>query len=87
MFEKDVGHAMITASDYTNVMCLRRAAEIARKYTSQHKIRFIGTLDDKAVTETVPTSLLALVSMAEHGGSDVESQTEKGVSDPDLTSS
>ena len=86
MLENDVGKAMVTASDYTNDMYLREAANIAQKDTSQHKIRFIGTFDEVSMTKTVQTSLLALVLMVEHG-SDVESQTENGVSDSDLVSS
>ena len=83
MFEKDVGQAMITAGDYTNAMYLGRAAEIARNDTSQNKIRFNCTFDDVSMTETVPNSLLALVSSVapvsiEHG-SDSESQIENGI--------
>ena len=83
MFEKDVGQAMITACEYTDAMYLAKAAEIVLKDMSQHKIRFNGTFDEVSMTETVPNSLLALVSMVEHGP-DIESQFENGVTDSDL---
>jgi hypothetical protein len=64
-------------------MYLARAAEIVRKEMSQHKTRFTGTFDEVSMTETVPNSLLALVSMIEHG-LDIKSQIENGITDADI---
>jgi hypothetical protein len=83
VFEKDVGQAMVTACEYTNCMYLARAAEIFRKEMSQHKARFTSTFEDVSMTETVPNSHLALVSMIEHGP-DIESQIENGITDADI---
>lgn len=51
MFEKDVGHAMITDCDYTDGMYLVKAAKIMQKEMRQQQKRFNGTFHDKNHSE------------------------------------
>jgi hypothetical protein len=87
MLEKDVGQTMITTLKYIEGTCtcmyLAKAAEIARKEMRQHAIRFTGTFHEVSMTETVPNSLLARVSMTKHDPG-IESSTENGITDSDL---
>ena len=76
-FNKDIGHALSVACDHdsdTDAVCLARAANIVRRDMFKMKNQFNGSFEEKCQEESVPASLLALVSMVVNGPN-IEAQT------------
>ena len=84
-FRDDVGPMISTASKYSNSeeMILANAANILRKKMLNHKRMFEGKLDEIAIFNSIPPSLLQFVCMIEHGV-DIESQLQFGSTTTDL---
>ena len=62
---------------------LPKAASILRKQLLKQNNEFVGNFSENCQKESVPPSLLAFVSLIQHGG-DIQSQTEHGASQADL---
>ena len=81
VFEKDVGPALVSACDYTDVMYL--ASEIVHREIFAEQNKFSGHFDRDSVVDSVPGCLVELVSMIEHGP-DIKSQIENGLAKSDF---
>ncbi|CAC5421079.1 unnamed protein product [Mytilus coruscus] len=78
VFEKDVGPAIALACNYDDTIHIGKTAEIIRSQIKEHKTNFSGSFSAEDTQSSVPTSLLELVCMIEHGP-DIESQLENSV--------
>ena len=78
-FEKDVWPALFSACGISDAMYLAKASEIVRRDMFAEQKKFSGYFD----RDSVPRSLVELVSMIEHGP-DIKSQIENGLAKPDF---
>ncbi|VDI22023.1 Hypothetical predicted protein [Mytilus galloprovincialis] len=83
VFEKDVGPAIALACNYDDTIHIGKTAEIIRAQIKEHKTKFSGSFSADDTQSSVPTSLLELVCMIEHGP-DIQSQLENSVCKSDL---
>ncbi|CAC5423155.1 unnamed protein product [Mytilus coruscus] len=83
VFEKDVGPAIALACNYDDTIHIGKTAEIIRTQIKEHKTKFSGSFSAEYTQSSVPTSLLELVCMIEHGP-DIQSQLENSVCKSDL---
>ena len=82
-FSEDVGTVLSKALDYTEAIIITKAAKILRRRMIDHKSSFCGTFHDNCVEDSIPSVLLQLISMIEHGA-DIKSQLKFGASKTDF---
>ncbi|CAC5385526.1 unnamed protein product [Mytilus coruscus] len=83
VFEKDVGPAIALACNYDDTIHIGKTAEIIWTQIKEHKTKFSGSFSAEDTQSSVPTSLLELVCMIEHGP-DIQSRLENSVCKSDL---
>ena len=75
-FQEDIGDALKKACDHDrDAMHLMRAAEVVRREMFSNKFKFDGSFHPNCQKESVPTSLLALMSMI-LDGANIKHQTQ-----------
>jgi len=84
IFEKDIGPTIALACDYSDTIHMAKTAEIIREDLQKHKSKFMGSFSADEIQSSIPSSLLHLVKMIEHGP-DIKSQLENDRCKSDLT--
>ena len=84
MFENDIGPAIELACDYSDTIHMAKTAGIRREDLQKHKSKFMRSFSADEIQSSIPSSLLHLVKMIEHGPN-IKSQLENDRYKSDLT--
>jgi hypothetical protein len=84
ILEKDIGPTIALACDYSDTIHMAKTAEILREDLQKHKSKFMGSFSADEIQSSIPSSLLHLVKMIEHGP-DIKSQLENDRCKSNLT--
>ena len=80
---KDVGPALLKASEITGALHVSKAADIVRSDILERKMKFEGSFEENCMETSVQQSLIELVSIREHSP-DIETQIETETTKSDL---
>jgi len=67
IFEKNIGPTIALACDYSDTIHMAKTAEIIREDLQKHRSKFMGSFSADEIQSSIPSSLLHLVKMIEHG--------------------
>ena len=84
IFEKNIGPTIALACDYSDTIHMAKTAGILREDLQKHRSKFMGSYSADEIQSSIPSSLLHLMKMIEHGP-DIKYQLENDRCKSDLT--